>query len=417
VNKISGVCLGSAALLAAVLVSAAPPRDGGRPAAEARLTPRQELGRKLFFDARLSTPEGQSCAACHAAEAGWTGPNESDNKGGAVYQGAQAGRFGNRKPPSAAYAGWSPVLHRVSEEDFAGGMFWDGRATGDQLGDPLAEQALGPFLNPLEQNDPDSRAVVERVKGSDYAALFERVWGPGSLDPARPKEAFEKIGRSIAAFERSPEVNPFSSRFDGFWSAARRAGLDPAAIGPDNASRFAGLGLDARELRGLVLFAGRGRCASCHPLTPEGSRPPVFTDYTYDNLGVPANPRNPFYTMDKKYNPEGRNWVDRGLGGFLEGQARYARFAPDNLGKQKVPTLRNVDRRPSPGFVKAYMHNGYFKSLKDVVHFYNTRDAAGARWPAPEVAVNVNREETGDLGLTGEEEDLIVLFLKTLSDR
>ena len=62
------------------------------------------------------------------------------------------------------------------------------------------------------------------------------------------------------------------------------------------------------------------------------------------------------------------------------------------------------------------MHNGYFKSLEDVVHFYNTRDVAGVDWPAPEYAETVNHDELGDLGLTQEEEDAIVAFLKTLSD-
>jgi cytochrome c peroxidase len=99
-------------------------------------------------------------------------------------------------------------------------------------------------------------------------------------------------------------------------------------------------------------------------------------------------------------------------------------------GKHKVPTLRNVDLRPAGESVKAYGHNGYFKSLEGIVHFYNTRDvkpvcpelyteaealAAGC-WPAPEVAATVNLEELGDLGLTPEEEAAIVAYLKTLSD-
>ena len=100
-----------------------------------------------------------------------------------------------------------------------------------------------------------------------------------------------------------------------------------------------------------------------------------------------------------------------------------------NMGKHKVPTLRNVDKRPSEGdVVKAYGHNGYFKSLKDIVHFYNTRDlldpcettaspSPGINcWPAPEVSDNVNMDELGNLSLTGAEEDAIVAFMTTLSD-
>ena len=87
------------------------------------------------------------------------------------------------------------------------------------------------------------------------------------------------------------------------------------------------------------------------------------------------------------------------------------------MGKHKVPTLRNVDLRPREDFVKVFMHNGFFRTLKDIVHFYNTRDLAEEEWPSPEIESNVNTDELGDLGLTPEEEDAIVLFMKTLSDR
>ena len=83
-------------------------------------------------------------------------------------------------------------------------------------------------------------------------------------------------------------------------------------------------------------------------------------------------------------------------------------------GKQKVPTLRNVDLRPSPDFVKVYGHNGFFKSLKDIVHFYNTRDVE--MWPPAEVPMNVNTDELGNLGLTSDEEAAVVAFMTTLND-
>ena len=166
--------------------------------------------------------------------------------------------------------------------------------------------------------------------------------------------------------------------------------------------------------------------------------PPLFTDYTFDNLGLPKNPENPFYKMDKEFldgglpiNPEGMEWVDPGLGGFLANRAEWIDKAADNMGKHKVPTLRNVDKRYGGGFPKAYGHNGYFKSLKSIVHFYNTRDVKSQCsdqftleadalkmncWPTPEVAVNVNTDELGDLGLTDIEEEAIVAFMRTLSD-
>jgi cytochrome c peroxidase len=386
--------------------------------APSRLSPVEELGKRLFFDRNLSSPAGQECAVCHGPSVGFTGPSEHFNKTGGVYEGAVKGRFGNRKPPASAYAGDGPKLHLTPSGEFVGGLFWDGRATGDVLGDPLAEQALGPFLNPLEQNIPDAKSLVLAVKKSSYAGLFEKVFGPGSLDADKdPEGTYAKIGRAIAAYERSAEVNPFSSKFDDFWRAAAGKGLEVETIGESNLMDFRDLGLAEKELRGLVLFNSKGMCANCHVLTPAGGKPPVFADYKYDNLGIPRNPENPFYGQDKIYNPDGKNWVDPGLGGFLETVEKYKKYAAANYGRHRTPTLRNADKRPSPGFVKAFMHNGYFKSLKDVVHFYNTRDVAGAGWPPPEVAANVNRTEMGNLGLTDDEEDAVVEFMKTLTDR
>lgn len=402
----------------AVLVSAGLDALAAAAGAPPKLTPLEELGKNLFFDKGLSSPKGQDCAACHGPEVGFTGPSEHANLGAGVYEGAYAGRFGNRKPPAASYAGGTPKLHRDPSGEFVGGLFWDGRATGEVLGDPLAEQAMGPFLNPLEQNLADAKALVRAVKASSYAGLFEQVFGPGSLDAGKgADEAYARIGRAIAAYERSAEVDRYSSRFDDFWRAARAKGLEVESIGETDVRAFAGLGLAAEELRGLVLFNSKGRCAVCHLLTPDGDRPPLFADFKYDNLGIPRNPANPFYGQDKAFNPDGKDWVDTGLGGFLETVPAYKAFAAANLGKHRTPTLRNVDKRPHPKFIKAYMHNGYFKSLEEVVRFYNTRDVAGAGWPAPEVAANVNKTELGNLGLSRTEEEAIVAFMRALSDK
>ncbi len=361
------------------------------------LTPVEELGKFLFFDENLSVPPGQSCAACHAPEVGFTGPDSTINATQAIYPGVVAARAGNRKPPSAAYAGDSPVLYYDEWEGlWVGGMFWDGRATGWMLGDPLAEQAQGPFLNPLEQNSPNAKLVCMKVSLSDYAGLFEEVWGPDSLDPVGDVAGtYERIAHSIAAYERSPEVNPYSSKYDYY--------LDGQVE------------LTAQEAWGLELFEGKAMCSACHLSEPgSGGEPPLFTDFTYDNLGVPKNPGNPFYTMPNKWNPDGTAWIDPGLGGFLKGAGYGPEVYEPEWGKHKVPTLRNVDLRPYPGFVKAFGHNGFFKSLEEIVHFYNTRDVE--EWPEPEVPVNVNTDELGNLGLTPEEEAAIVTFMKTLSD-
>ncbi len=386
---ITAMCIGVS--LAAALTAWAADSPG--------LTPTEELGKALFFDNNLSTPAGQSCAACHGQSAGFTGPDSPINEHGAVYEGAVAGRFGNRKPPTSAYAGDSPIFHLDAMLGiFQGGMFWDGRATGWSLGDPLAEQAQGPFLNPLEQNNASPAAVIEKVAASTYAPLFEAVWGAGSLslDPANVPVAYERVARSIAAYERSAEVNPFSSKFDAYLAGKAK--------------------LTKQEKDGFHLFLKKGKCAACHTVTPgHSSTQPLFTDFTFDNLGIPKNPENPFYA-NTEFNPAGAAWIDPGLGGFLASMTDYAAYAPENMGKHKVPTLRNVDKRPEPGFVKAYGHNGYFKSLKETVHFYNTRDVVGAGWPPPEVALNVNTAELGNLGLTDAEEDAIVEFMKTLTD-
>ena len=121
------------------------PDDALRPA---NFTDKQWLGKQLFFDTNLSEPAGLACAGCHGSQVGWTGSDEMTNLGGAAYEGAVKGRFGNRKPPSSAYGGYSPILHLDATNGWTGGMFWDGRATGLTLGEPLAEQAIGPFLNP-----------------------------------------------------------------------------------------------------------------------------------------------------------------------------------------------------------------------------------------------------------------------------
>jgi cytochrome c peroxidase len=163
------------------------------------LTPIELLGKNLFFDTNLSAPAGVSCSACHSPDSGFTGPNSDINAHGAVYEGAVDTRFSARAPPSAAYAGESPVLYyNETRSQWIGGMFFDGRATGWTLGDPLAEQAQGPFLNPLEQNIPNKEGVVFKVILSDYANLFEEVWGKGSLNNV--DGAYDKIARSIAAY-------------------------------------------------------------------------------------------------------------------------------------------------------------------------------------------------------------------------
>lgn len=400
------------------------------PALGQGLSQSEELGKSIFMDENLSLYGNQSCASCHGMEAGWTGPVSEINQYGAVYEGSVTGRFGDRKPPSAAYATQSPIFafHRQGGGLFIGGSFWNGRATGEKLGNPAADQAQGPFLNPVEQALADNACVVYFVCTSTYGALMDAVY-PDSCDIDWPGDvgaqcappggmvnldapnaalvdmAYDNIALSIADYEASPEVNAFTSKYDAYLAGQTE--------------------LSAMEKDGLKLFNGKGKCSRCHNSKERQGQAPLFTDYSFDNLGVPRNFDNPVYDT------RGFDWVDEGLGGFLKSRPEYAGMAEDNEGAQKVPTLRNVDLRPNPDFIKAYSHNGYFKSLKSIVHFYNTRDVkptcgdpftsdADAMllgcWPEPEVDENVNDGELGNLKLTDAQEDAIVAFLKTLSD-
>lgn len=415
------VAFGACFLLCCLMVT-------GGMAAKQTLTDEQQLGKLLLFDKSLSLRNNQSCASCHAPSVGWTGPIPEINRRGAVYPGSVRTAMGNRKPPTAAYATTAPLFdYDPGEGLFFGGNFWDGRATGWDLGNPAADQARGPFLNPVEQALPDEAAVVSKVCSSKYAPLFKKVWGPNVCDNI--DEAYNSIALSIAAYEGSFEVNQYSSKFD-------------AVMAGD-------VEFTAQEALGWQLFEaeGKGKCALCHIIVAdqENGTPPLFTDYTFDNLGIPRNPLNPFYETDP-------NFVDKGLGDFLRSLVQnnndwrsaphvtgvrdltddeLLSLAAENDGKHKVPTLRNVALAPGPGFTKAFGHNGYFKSLKGIVHFYNTRDVKARCanpltteadaliqncWPAPEVADNVNTDELGNLGLSPEEEDAIVAFLETLSD-
>jgi len=160
---------------------------------------------------------------------------------------------------------------------------------------------------------------------------------------------------------------------------------------------------------------GKAMCSACHVSKPgPKGEPPLSTYFTYDNLGVPKNPENPFYDAPASVNPDEANWVDPGMAGFLTNAGFREAIAAAEFGKHKVPTLCNVDKCPYSGFVKAYGHNGYFKSLEEIAHFHNTRDVAP--WPAPEVPVNVNHDELGKLGFSPDEEAAVVAFMKTLSD-
>jgi cytochrome c peroxidase len=393
-------------------------------------------------------------------------------------------RISARRPQTYAYAPFSPVLHyNITQADFYGGNFWDMRAGGIRLDNPASEQAQGPPTNPVEMGNLDIATYVYKISISKEAKFFEQFWGKGSLSsikwppgieqlaatpgpgPANnpnpvlamlsPADqnlvisAFDHAAQSTAAYEAGPEVSSFTSKFDY------------ALAHPTQAV------LSKDELAGWNLFRGKAHCNTCHldgteninksHITPADAADvaPLFTDFTSANIGTPQNFALPFLyeTTPDQFgyiaNMAGICYLDLGVGAFLRNVAlavvlgesdndvgtgrnpnpAWAIYAPNFDGKVQVPTCRNVDMRPRSTFVKAYAHNGYFKSLKAIVHFYNTRDTlnnglhkpAGEMgegltyWPPPEVSANVD-QTVGHLGLTDTEENQIVLFLQTLTD-
>jgi cytochrome c peroxidase len=412
------------------------------------------IGKLLLFDKELSVNRNEACAFCHMPETGFTGPISEFNRTTGAYPGSVRTRFSERKPQTHTYAPLAPVLHyNEGQGDLVGSNFWDMRATGRRLGNPAAEQAQGPPTNPVEMGLPDIACAVYRASQRPYRSLFEAVWGaqafaiawpaniedvcnkPGpppaddplpvhlsAVDRGRAATTFDQIAQSIASYEASHEVTAFSSKYD-----AVQAGK----------AQFTG-----QEQQGYDLFRGKAKCNGCHRDGGPGEEP-LFTDFTASNIGMPANPSLPYYAEgepdERGYvaNKAGSSFVDLGVGGFLANghplsqpsavDARWKPLVPQNRGRFRVPTLRNVDKRPSADFVKAYGHNGYFKSLKEIVHFYNTRDVlprcvahdpreGTGCWPAPEITENMNTNKVGRLNLSNEEEDALVAFMQTLTD-
>jgi cytochrome c peroxidase len=264
------------------------------------------LGKLLLFDKRLSVNQNEACSFCHTPETGFTGPIEALNLTTAAYPGSVRTRFSQRKPQSYMYATFAPVLHyNKLQGDFVGGNFWDMRASGYRLQNPSAEQAQGPPTNPVEMGLPDSACIAYRLSKAPYRGLFEAVWGPDSFviqwpsdveracstpgpppandeypvhlsvaDRARADLVYDGFGLAAAAYEASPEVSPFTSKYDFV-----QAGKDH---------------FTSQESLGYELFRGKAKCNECHRDGGPGEEP-LFTDFTASNLGVPANTGLQFY--------------------------------------------------------------------------------------------------------------------------
>jgi cytochrome c peroxidase len=332
-----------------------------------------ELGKKIFNDVSLSTPSGQSCVSCHSEATGFSDPAHA-----IVSPGIKPGLFGNRNAPGIGYAQYAPALHYDNvDSTYVGGFFYDGRVN------TLEEQAMAPFLNHLEMNNTSVADVVGKLKQASYFRDFISIYGESENNDT----LYRHMADAIATFERTNAFAKFTSKYDAYLAGT--------------------VSLSEQEMRGLKLFEDttKAKCANCHITDPDaGSGKVLFTDFTYDNIGVPKNTKNPFYTIPNNENPDGPNAIDLGLGGFLKNH--------DCDGQFKVPSLRNVE------LSAPYFHNGFFDKLEDLVHWYNVRDSAtlAGGFPQPEISGNVNDEELGNLHLTPQEEADVVAFLKTLTD-
>lgn len=340
----------------------------------AELSNLEQLGKQIFFDKNLSEPTGQSCATCHDPTKGLAN-NEI------IAAGANPELFGNRNTPTIAYSSFSPKFKYDTVEGNivpVGGQFLDGRS------DLLTDQALGPFMNPLEMGNKSIDQLVAKIRqGSYWQDLMDYFKLGNSVST---QVVIDKITKAIVAYESSSDFVKFTSKYD-YWLNAQ-------------------VNLSYLEFLGFTLFerVDQGNCAACHTLKKfHADDRPLFTDFTYDNIGVPANKNNPYYAMASQYNPQGKKYIDYGLGNSP--RMKDAKY----LGMFKVPTLRNIE------LTAPYMHNGVFKTLKEVVEFYNSRDV-DTKWGKPAVPYNVNQQELGDLKLTEIDIDALVAFMKTLTD-
>jgi cytochrome c peroxidase len=444
----------------------------------------QALGKILNFDENMSPFRNRACAFCHMPYAAFSGPIPSVNLTMIAYPGSEEFRAGKRTAQRYTYSPRFPVFQfNEAQGLFFGGNFWDARSTGFKLQSPDAEQAQHPPVDTQEHALPDTACIAFRISEAVYRPFFERVWGQGSLDinfppntqqicdtpggaaslgqatggnpqpiqlsPAdrtRANRVYDNWGQSISFYESSTAISAFSSKFDAFLAGTYT--------------------MTANEMAGYNLFRGKAGCNTCH-LDGRGSTQtggtdtsaaadvtPLFTCFGYANLGLPLNPRDAIYyqTTPDPFgftpNPFGFAFRDLGLGTFLRsgpGSApnpnqEWTQFAPSVDGQMQVLTARNAaftppqcptTEAPGPYFQKEFFHNGYAKSLKQLVHFYNTRDVfpfpvtsgncpAGTTekvncWPMPEVPNNIDMT-VGNLGLTDQEENQIVIFLQTLAD-
>lgn len=356
------------------------------------LSPAAAVGKKIFKDTSLSASGRMACATCHDAALGHASPFDTP----VALGGANLNQPGTRLPPALGYLRFNQAFHFQADGTPAGGFTWDGRANS------LAEQARLPFLSANEMANPDVASVVAKLSGATYANEFKAAFGADVF--ANPEIAFDRAVLALERYQREdPDFAAFSSKFDFFTAGKAK--------------------LTDQELRGLASFnrKDKGNCAACHPSTKPANAPgALFTDFTFDSLGVARN-----NSIAANANP---GYFDLGLCGPARSDLGSR---SDLCGKFKVPSLRNV------GLRKRFFHNGQFDSLEQVVRFYVTRDTSAGTWfpldpssnPIPyndlpqALRGNVNITEgpynkpAGDAPALNESEILdLVAFLRTLTD-
>jgi len=387
---LQGFRFASVICLTLTLISCGGGSSTATPAAE-QLSATAALGKQIFFDKSLSASGVQSCATCHVPEHA----HASDDNLAVPFGGSGFTTPGFRNASSLNYLQFTPAFFFDSEGTATGGFDRDGRAN------TLAEQAERPLLASHEMANGTAEKVAEKLAKASYVAEFRRIFGAGIFDNA--DDALQRATLALAKFEQEdPSFHSFDSKFDYFIKGQVQ--------------------LSAQELRGFALFNNpqKGNCASCHPSSKTATTPALFTDFTYDNLGVPRNPDIPA-TADSAY-------YDLGLCG--PDRTDLAADHPDLCGAFKVPSLRNV------AVTAPYFHNGSFKTLRDLVSFYVRRDTNPEEWyPSgangiekfndlpPMYRGNVNVSEApynrslGDQpALDSNEIDDLVAFLNTLTD-
>jgi cytochrome c peroxidase len=359
------------------------------------------LGRAIFYDSSLSATGRLSCASCHRPDNAY-GPSAGQTVGTAngivrsvpsLSYADRAPAFGigltmsdaDEVPTSAPVAGSSDAkvagAQRPDSLVARGGLFWDGRVN------TLQDQAMGPLFNPSEMGQRDVASVRDRLRAASYAKSFVTLFGGRIFD--EPLRLVDEAMFAVARYEiEDPSFHPYDSKYDAY--------LEGSAP------------LTAAEWRGLQAFEDpkRGNCAACHPSGARSDgRPPAFTDFEYEALGVPAGTTAA---------------VDLGACGplrrDLEAQTQFC-------GLFRTPSLRNTATRT------AYFHNGAFQTLDQVVVFYAFRDTRpelayrGQPSSLPK-AYSANLDTTdapfgrrrGQPAMTEQDMRDIVAFLRTLTD-